>query len=91
MIKKGLPLCSVCKCCQHVVVKFGTMASDCRNTGCNILCSSSYEWCINFTSRQQKNMTAILLDIADADISDYSESQLKDLVVGCPDESEVSG
>ena len=36
-------------------------------------------------------MTAILLDIADADISDYSESQLKDLVVGCPDESEVSG
>jgi len=53
--------------------------------------SSSYEWCINLSSSQKKNMKAIAQDIADADISDYSESHLKTLVVWCPNESEVSG
>ena len=56
-----------------------------------ILYSSSYEWCTNLSSRQKKNMAAIVQDIADADISEYSESQLKILVMKCPDESEVSG
>ena len=56
-----------------------------------LLYGSNYEWCTNLSSSQRKNMTAIVQDIADADISEYSESQLKTLVVRCPNESEVSG